>query len=128
MPKLILQIIAGILGIWLAVKFVAGVKFVGSLQILLLIGTILGVLNFFVRPPLKKITLPLRIITFGLFGLIINMAMLWIVDVLFLELDIKGILPLFWATIIVGWIFWALSIFFPVKKARREESSFKKIL
>ena len=106
MWKLFSQIIAGIGGIWLAQKFVDGVEFIGPLQTLLACGAILGLLNFFVKPILKAITLPIRIITLGLFGLVINMIMVWAVDIIFLELIISGIAPLFWASIII----WVLSL------------------
>ena len=119
--RLILQIIAGILGIFLATQFVPGVgleiipgqsEFFGielteKWQILCLVGLVLGLINFFIKPILKAITLPLRILTFGLFSLIINIFLIWIVDVVFLELEILGVLPLFWTTIII----WGISFF-----------------
>ena len=115
MNSLILQIIAGILGFFLATKFVPGVslqilpgqsslfgiEFTASWQILLLIGFALGLINFFIKPILKMITLPLRILTFGLFSLVINVGIIWTVDILFPELVISGIIPLFWTTVIV---------------------------
>ncbi len=115
MNSLILQIIAGILGIFLATKFVPGVsleilpgqsslfgiEFTASWQILLLIGFALGLINFFIKPILKMITLPLRILTFGLFSLVINMGIIWAVDIVFPELVISGIIPLFWTTVII---------------------------
>ena len=120
MNSLILQIIAGILGIFLATKFVPGVsleilpgqsslfgiEFTASWQILLLIGFALGLINFFIKPVLKMITLPLRILTFGLFSLVINMGIIWAVDILFPELVISGIIPLFWTTVII----WGVSL------------------
>lgn len=117
MTRLIVQIGAGILGIWLATEFVSGVEFVGSLKSLLIAGTILGLINSFIKPVLKLITLPIRILTLGLFSLIINMGMIWVVDVLFPELIIIGLIPLFWTTIII----WGLSLFlgayWPTKKS-----------
>ena len=115
MGRLILQIIAGILGLFLADKFVQGVslaiipggtQFFGRelteyWQILVLVGGVLGIVNFFLKPILKTITLPLRLITFGLFFLVINMLLVWVVDILFLELTIQGIIPLFWTSLIV---------------------------
>ena len=109
MDRLFFQIIAGILGIFLATKFVPGVslqilpgqsslfgiEFTAAWQILVLVGGVLGLINFFLKPVLKIITLPLRILTFGLFSLVINMLMVWVVDILFLELVISGIIPLF---------------------------------
>jgi len=120
MNSLILQIIAGILGFFLATKFVPGVslqilpgqsslfgiEFTASWQILLLIGFALGLINFFIKPILKMITLPLRILTFGLFSLVINVGMIWTVDILFPELVISGIIPLFWTTVII----WGVSL------------------
>lgn len=113
MTKLIRQIIAGILGIFLADRFVSGVslrvfpesyffgfKITKEWQVLILVGSILGLINFFVRPILDKITLPLKILTFGFFSLMLNIAVIWFLDGLFPQLDISGLMPLFWTTLI----------------------------
>ena len=137
MNRLILQIIAGILGIFLATKFVPGVslevipgqsslfgiEFTASWQILLLIGSALGLINFFIKPVLKMITLPLRILTFGLFSLVINMVMVWTVDILFPELVIQGIIPLFWTTVIIWGVSLLLGRYQPRRKMVIEEES-----
>ena len=115
MWTLFLQIVAGILGIWLAQKYVSGVEFIGNWQTLVLAGAILGLLNFFIKPILKVITLPLRILTFGLFGLVINMLMVWLVDVIFPELIIPGLIPLFWTSLIVWGISFILIKWMPAK-------------
>ena len=106
MRQLILKLIVGILGIWLAIRFVPGVEFIGPWDILIWAGAFLGLINFFIKPLLKIISWPLRVLTFGLFGLIINMAMIWLVDIFFAELDFEGITPLFWTSIIV----WGLGL------------------
>ena len=116
MTKLIFQIIAGILSFWLAIKFVPGVEFVGDIKYLLLAGCVLGLINFFIKPILKVITLPLRILTFGLFSLVINMVIVWAIDVIFSELIIDGLFPLFWASIIVWLLSWFLPKWLPNKK------------
>lgn len=112
MRSLILQIIAATLALWLATKFVSGVQFVGEVKYLIIAGAILGAANFFIKPVLNTITLPLRIITLGISGLIINMLMVWIVDVLFAELIIKGIIPLFWTTALL----WLAALFLGLTK------------
>ncbi len=131
MRKFISQIIAGILGLWLAVTYVSGVvlnvvpgesnffgiPFTTNWHILILIGFVLGIINFFIKPILKVITFPLRMVTLGLFGLIINMVIIWVVDLLFLELTISGILPLFWVTIII----WGLNLVIPRFVPKRKE-------
>ncbi len=115
---LILQVIVGILGLWLAIRFVPGVEFTGTIQTLVLTGAVLGLINFFLKPVLKLITLPLRLLTFGLFGLVINMGIIWLMDVFFLELIISGIISLFCTTIII----WGLGIILPFffRKMKKE--------
>jgi len=109
MGKLLFHIISGILGLFLASKFVSGVEFTGSLKMLIIIGAALGIVNFFIKPILKVISLPIRILTLGLFSLVINMVMVWLIEIIFpKELEIKGLIPLFWTTIIV----WALNFIF----------------
>jgi len=102
--EIILQTVAAIVGLWLAKEFVTGVAFTGTIKEFIYAGLILGILNSIIKPILGFITLPLRIITLGLFSLIINMAMVWITMVLFPQLIIPGLSSLFWTTIIV-WIF-----------------------
>jgi len=130
MWRLCLQAVSGILGFWLADKYVKGVDFAGPLIIipkseteigqlfgtLVFIGTLWGLLNFFVKPILKAITLPLRIITLNLFSLVIAMGLVWVIDILSRELTINGIIPLFWTTLILWGISAFLTTWLPDKK------------
>ncbi len=112
MRNFLTKIVSGVLGLWIAVNFVSGVNFTGSLKSLVIAGCLLGVINFFIKPVLKTITLPLRMLTLGLFGLIINMAMVWAIDIFYVELVIVGMMPLFWTTLIVWGLSVVLGLFF----------------
>jgi len=115
MKKITIQIIAGTLGMWLAAIFISGVEveiipgysslfginFTQSWQIFILIGISIGLINSFIKPILKFIAIPVRILTLGIATLLIDMFLIWIVDILFPELIIKGLIALFWTTIIV---------------------------
>ena len=118
MRKLFSQIVSAVLGLWLAVMFVPGVSirlffdsnFFGipitqQWQIILILGTALGLINFFVRPIIGFIAFPLKLITLGLFSIVINMAMIWLLAVIFREITVPLIFPLLWTTLIV----WALN-------------------
>lgn len=122
--KLLFQIIAAMLGLWLASSFVPGVQlnllpdssFFGisltqTWQIFVLLGIILGLLNFFVKPILNVITLPLRVITLGLFGLLINGALIWVIDVMFQEFSAPFLYPLLWTSLIVWGLNFVVSMF-----------------
>lgn len=113
---LILKIIAGIAGIWLAFEFVPGITVIDSWQIFVWAGLILGLINYFIKPILNLITLPLRIITLGLFSIVINMAIIWAIDIIFKEISIEGIIPIFWTTLIVWFTNLIILKLFPEKK------------
>ena len=127
--NLLIQIISAILGLWLSQRFVPNVHFTGPLFVLptktadislflttlTFAGILLGILNFALKPILKKITFPLRIITFNLFSLVIAMFLVWLVDIFSPELIIQGLKPLFFTTIIVLAVNFILSKWWPEK-------------
>lgn len=101
MKSFLAHVVAGILGIWLATG-IPGVSFTGEISSLALAGFTLGVINFAVKPILNILTLPLRIVTFGIFSLFLNMVIIWGIDVLILG-RIFTLFPLFLTTVII-WI------------------------
>ncbi|MFH1714034.1 MAG: phage holin family protein [Candidatus Nealsonbacteria bacterium] len=121
MTILVFQILAGIASFWLADKYIPGVQFVGELKYLIMAGAFLGFINYFIKPVVKILTFPLRIITLGIFSWIINMAAVWAVDIFFQELVIDGIIPLFLTTLLVWVVSFFLGLYHPRKKAVIEE-------
>lgn len=115
MTNLIFQMAAGVLSFWLADRFVTGVDFVGGTKYLIIAGIALGIINFFIKPILNVLTFPFKILTLGLFGLIIDMLIIWAVDIFFTELIIQGLIPLFWTTLIV----WGVSFFLGLYSSRK---------
>lgn len=125
--SLLLQITAGILGLFLAQKYIPNVEFVGNffvfpkdartfsefLKTLVFLGILLGFLNYFIKPLLKTIALPLRIITLNLFSIVIAMFLVWLVNIFSAELTIQGMEALFWTTLLVWVINFILSKLFP---------------
>ena len=115
--RLVWHIVLGILGLYLATLLVPGVEITGGifneqgLKVLILAGILLGILNFFLKPILYLLTFPLRILTIGLFGLVIEMLLVFLIDVAFKELIIPGFYSLFWVSLII----WLLSAAVPKK-------------
>lgn len=119
MKRLLSQIISAALGLWLTTLFVQGViiraypksNFFGfaltaQWEIILLLGVVLGLLNYFLKPLLKLLALPLEIVTLGLFTIVINMGLIWLLDKMFDELYIPLFLPLLYTSLIV----WGLNL------------------
>jgi len=106
----LLRLAAVAAGLWLAARIVPGIH-VRSLETLALAALLLGVINAFVRPVLIMLTLPLTLITLGLFLLVINAAMLWLVSVVLEGFEVHGFLAAFWGAIVVGLVSWFASGF-----------------
>lgn len=79
MFSLLVRVAANALGVWVAVELVDGLATDGSWQALLLIAVVLGIVNALVRPLATLLSLPLVILSLGLFILVINALMLQIV-------------------------------------------------
>jgi putative membrane protein len=62
-------------GLWIATRWVSGIS-IDDPQTLVLAGIVLGVVNAIVRPIALLLTLPLTILTLGLFLLVVNAGML----------------------------------------------------
>ena len=77
----------------------------------LVAALILGIVNAIVRPILVILSLPLEIITLGLFTLVINALLFWFVGALHVGLDVDGFWPAFWGAIVMWIVSWVLSAF-----------------
>ena len=109
----LIHLFSNSVAIYSAAYFVNGINFDGNWVVLLFAGVVLGVINFFVKPVLKLIAFPFILITFGLFTFVINMALLWTVDLLIKELTIETLLALFWGTVIISVVNFTLSHLIP---------------
>ncbi|MBI3627303.1 MAG: phage holin family protein [Candidatus Sungbacteria bacterium] len=82
--------------------FSAGLNILLYYQTLVVAGFVLAVLNTILRPVLKIISFPLVIISFGLFNIIINAIILWVLAWLIPEISIDGLTAWVGSTLIVG--------------------------
>jgi len=77
----------------------------------LLAALILGIVNAILRPILIIVSLPLELITLGLFTLVINALLFWLVGALHVGLNVDGFWPAFWGAIVIAIVSWILSLF-----------------
>jgi putative membrane protein len=89
------------LGLWLATVWVQGVH-IDTPSTLILAGILLGVVNSIVRPIAILLTLPMTILTLGLFLLVINAGMVALVAWMLPGMHVGGFVPAFWTAILVS--------------------------
>ena len=75
--RLIFKVLFTTLGVLVASVLVHGIM-VANFWVALLVAIVLGILNVTIGAILKVLTLPLGIVTFGLFFLVINALMFWL--------------------------------------------------
>lgn len=107
--KIIISILSNAVAIYAASEIVPGIKFEATLANLLIAGILLGFVNTFVRPLLKLLSLPLLILTLGLFVVIINIAMLMLVSFLMDAFIIESVAAAFWGVIIISLVNYVIS-------------------
>lgn len=78
MTGFILRAVLAAIGLWLATAWVPGVR-IDNPQTLLLAAVLLGAVNMIVRPIVFLLTLPVTVLTLGLFLLVLNGAMVALV-------------------------------------------------
>ena len=88
MIRFILRALVAALGLWVASKL--GFVQIEGLKALLVAGLLLGIVNAVVRPVVTLLTLPISVLTLGLFLLVVNGLMLFIVSWLLHVLHIGG--------------------------------------
>ena len=94
MTGIVLRIVIVALGLWLAAKIFPGLAFDGP-GTLFAAALLLGVVNAIVRPIAILLTLPLTLITLGLFLLVVNAGMLGLVALMLGGFHISG----FWTAV-----------------------------
>ncbi len=76
---------------------------------------LLGIVNTIIRPILILLTLPLTLLTLGIFLLIINGLMLWLVSALVGGFYVNGFWGAVFGSILISLVSWILSRFLPSK-------------
>jgi putative membrane protein len=92
---------------------------VGDAGDLILAAALFGVLNTFLKPIARLLTLPLAIVTLGIAWFFVSMLMLYLTQAIVSGYDIHGFWTLVWATVIVWIVNLATDVVLGVWRAER---------
>ncbi len=106
---LILRLIISAVGLLAIAYLVPGIE-VASFYIALIAAVVLGVANAVVRPLVLVLTLPVNIMTLGLFTFIINALMLWLASSVVPGFEIVGLVAAVMGAIVMWLIGWVTSV------------------
>lgn len=103
--RLLLRIVINAAALALAATVVEGFTVSGAYAAIIA-AIILGILNALVRPILVFLTLPVTIVTLGLFVFVINGFMVWLMASMVKGIEVAGFLP----ALMVALILWAIGV------------------
>lgn len=98
--KIIARLLITALGLLTAASFIDGIH-VAGFWIALVVAIILGLLNVFVKPILTILTLPITLITFGLFSFVINALLFWFTAAIIDGFEVEGFLVALLGSLVV---------------------------
>lgn len=97
MVNIVLRVVLNALAFIVAVYIVPTAEFRGDWWKMVVVAAVFGVVNAYIRPIVKLLSLPLNLLTFGLVGFVINVAMVlltaFISDSLNLGFKLAGFPP-----------------------------------
>lgn len=100
--KLVAKIVLNGVALWAAGQYFEGFVLGGGFETLIVAALVITGLYVFIRPIVKLVATPLVWITFGLFTIVINVALLWVADYYLAELAISNLSTLFWVSIMLS--------------------------
>jgi len=104
--NILIRFLINALAVMAAAYVVPGIT-VRNFWVALIVALVIGLLNALVRPLLLLLTLPVNILTLGLFTLVINALMFWLAATLVSGFHVSGFGAAFWGSI----VFWLVSWF-----------------
>jgi putative membrane protein len=104
----LIRVIVNAIALIVVAYFMPGVAVTGFVGALVA-AFVLGIVNAILRPILIILTLPIQIVTLGLFTLVINGALFYWVGHWGIGLVVNGVWPAFWGAIVLGIVSFLLS-------------------
>jgi putative membrane protein len=108
MAGFLIRLVITALGLWLANQVLPGIEIRGT-GTLVAAALLLGIVNALVRPVAVLLTLPLTVVTLGLFLLVVNAGMFALVAALLDGFHVAGFGSALLGSIIVGLTSWVAS-------------------
>jgi putative membrane protein len=99
--KLLIHWIVSAIAIGVAAYLIPGVH-VTTILAALILAVVLGIINIFFKPIINLITLPLNILTLGLFSLVVNALLIMLAGMVVPGFTVDGFWPAFFFAIVLA--------------------------
>jgi putative membrane protein len=116
---ILIRVVLNAVAVWIATLIVPGVDVETDstgkkVLTLVVVGAILGLINATIKPVVQLLSLPLTILSLGIFALVINGLLFWLVSAISKALGapfhVDGFWAGFWGALVVSIVSFVLSI------------------
>ena len=109
MRGLVIRWIVSALALYLTSGIVSGIEIRG-IGALLAAAAMIGIINAFVRPVVLLLTLPLSVLTLGLFVLVVNAAMLSLASAFVPGFTVRSFGAAFWGWLVLSFFTFCINV------------------
>lgn len=119
---ILVRVVLNAIAVWVATLLVGGVDVTTDstgkkVLTLVVVGALLGLVNATIKPVVKLLSLPLVILSLGIFALVVNGLLFWLVAAVSnaagAPFHVDGFWSGFWGAIVVSIVSWLLSVVVP---------------
>lgn len=115
MRNLIIRLFVNAVALWGAARLVGGIELEGEFWPIVVVAAVFGLVNALIRPFLLLLSLPLLVLTLGLFTLVVNALMLMLTAALVNALTVDGFVAALLGSILISIISFLFSVLLPEK-------------
>jgi putative membrane protein len=108
LSRLVYAWIVNVAAIWIASLFIDGIDYSDDYWILIVAGLVFGLVNLILKPVVKRLALPLIVLTLGAALFFVNLFMLYITSWIVAGFDIGSFTSGVWATVVVSVVNWVM--------------------
>lgn len=104
--RFVLRVLVNFLGLWAAAELMTGsIQYNDRLTVLVIAALIFSIVNAVIRPLVVILSLPAIVLTLGLFTLVINAFMLFLVTKIYPAFHLRS----FWTAVLATAIIWVVN-------------------
>lgn len=110
--NMLLKFLGTAAAVFLTINIVGGLSVTGGWVTILLIALVWSAVSLVIKPVLHILALPITILTFGLFALVINALLFWLVAAIVPGFSVHGFVPALLGSIVLSILNWLIHSIF----------------
>jgi putative membrane protein len=104
----LLSLLGTALAVFITVNLVPGISVAGGWVTILLVAFAWSVIMMVIRPVLQILTLPITVLTIGLFSFVLNALLFWAMELVVPGFDVQGFVPALLGAVVLSLVNWGI--------------------